>query len=202
MNDLFVVLDIALCGLWILTYTLVLIGTIKYHYPLISPITQAIIAPFEWSVLFLFLKLEISITDYAFITYLYWGIVEIAIIYVILRMGYIKKKLIKPYIALIVMVTGFMVYLVTIRQHMLSFSYINTFLGVLIWAKFIRNKNYPMKGFSLAIFATKFLADFLGAIVYYGDGIWIINIVSILLPVLDFCFIIEFFLRKKSGKMN
>lgn len=54
MYELINYLDIAMCFLWIITYTLVLIGTVKYRYPLIAPISQAIIAPFEFAVLIRF----------------------------------------------------------------------------------------------------------------------------------------------------
>lgn len=56
MSKITIALDMAMCVLWIVTYTLVLIGTIRYQYPVISPITQAIIAPFEFCVAVSFLR--------------------------------------------------------------------------------------------------------------------------------------------------
>lgn len=85
-----------MCFLWIATYTLVLVGTIKYRFPLISPITQAMIAPLEFSVLFLFIKLDAFRLDYASMAYLYWSIIEIVIIIVMIRNGYIRKNIGSP----------------------------------------------------------------------------------------------------------
>ena len=50
MENIRTYLDATMCLLWIVTYTLVLIGTVKYKYPLIPSVTQLIIAPFEFSV--------------------------------------------------------------------------------------------------------------------------------------------------------
>lgn len=194
-------LDIAMCALWILTYILVLIGTIKYRYPLISPITQAIIAPFEWSVLFLqFNKLGGISVNYVFIAYLFWAILEIAIFRAIVKTGYVKKHHVKPYIVMVILITMIMLYLVVLKQIMFFFSYFNTFLGMLIWVGFICKKNYPMKGISLAVFIVKFIADVLRAMVYWGKGSWLINVLSILLPILEFFFIPVWFVRRKISK--
>lgn len=198
MSKVQIILDISMCMLWVTTYILVLIGTIKCRYPLISPITQAIIAPFEWSVLFLFHKLGMAGFNYAFIVYLCWAIIEIVIFYAIEKLGYIKKRYIKPYIVLILVITLLMLYLVAIKEYMFFFSYFNTFLGVFIWAKFIRHKDYPINGISLSVFIMKFLADILGAMVYFRMGSMIISLLSVFLPVLDFYFILIYIVRKKK----
>ena len=50
MEQYRIVLDVLMCVLWISTYTLCLISTIRYHYPALSPITQLVGAPFEFAV--------------------------------------------------------------------------------------------------------------------------------------------------------
>lgn len=194
MGSIYIVLDTAMCMLWIVTYTLVLIGTVKYRYPLISPMAQAIIAPFEFSAVILFSKLS-SEFNYAFAAYLYWALVEIAIIIVILKIGFIKKKYIGLYVGFVVIVTAAMIDLVAIRGYMFFFSYFNTFVGMLFWFIFILKRDYPIKPIALAVFVVKFIADVLGAIVYFGNSVWLTNMFCILLPILDIVFIPIYFRR-------
>ena len=202
MSKFQIILDTAMCALWITTYTLVLIGSIRYRYPLISPITQAIIAPFEFSALCLFIKLNSFRLDYASIAYLYWTVIEIVIIGVFIRDGYIKKKHIVPYSSMVLLITAVMIWRVTVKGHMFLYSYINTFIGVIIWLLYIaRNKNYPMKSISLILFITKLTADLFAIPVYFGNGTWLENSVCILLPTVDVCFIALYFLRKRNKKV-
>lgn len=188
-----------MCLLWITTYTLVLIGTIKYKYPLISPITQAIIAPFEFSVLLLFLKMGPFRLDYATIAYLYWSIIEILIIVVMIKNQYIRKGLIVPYIGALLAMTTIMIYCVTIKERMFFFSYLNTFVGVIVWLIYIINdKDFPLNRISLAIFFTKLTADTLAVPVYFEHGYGIEKILCVLLPVLDSFFVLLFIYRKRN----
>lgn len=191
------ILDTAMCLLWMVTYTLVLIGTIKYRYPLISPISQAIIMPFEFSVLLLVTAVGQYKFNYASGAYLYWTLIEIVIIIVILKSGFMKKKHIVPYISFVVIFTILMVYLVTIKSNMFFFSYFNTFVGDVIWFGFILKNDYPMKPIALATFITKCVADILGACVYFGNGNFVINMMAVLLPSLDLVFILVYFVRKR-----
>lgn len=203
MYSVRVIQDAAMCILWILTYTLVLIGTIKYRYPLIAPLAQAIIAPFEFSVLFMFHKLGMIEFNYVVVAYLYWAIIEVAIFRAIEKLGYIKKHHVKPYIAIVVLITLIMLYFVAIKEKMFFFSYFNTIVGIAIWAQFIwKNKDYPIKSISLAVFIVKFFADILGAIVYFGRGFWIMNLMSVLLPIIDFFFMQMWFTRKTEQKVK
>lgn len=73
MAALRAILDLMMCCLWILTYTIVLLGTIKYNYPLISPVTQAIIAPFEFAVLYRYIIKGFLGFDYVSLSYIYIG---------------------------------------------------------------------------------------------------------------------------------
>ena len=194
MPDIWSILDATMGVLWIVTYTLVLIGSIKYGYPLIAPMAQAIIAPYEFSVLFLMMKWGRFGMNYVSVAYLYWTLIEISIIFVTIKSGFLKRR-VPIYLSFIVLMTGVMFYLVTIKEYMLFFSYLNTFVGVAVWFIFILNKNYPMRPISLAIFCVKFLADILSAILYIDEGGSFINILCILLPTLDFLFIIVYIKR-------
>lgn len=197
MSRLQIILDTIMCILWMTTYTLVLIGTIKYRYPMISPVTQAIIAPFEFSVVLYYAVAGYVQINYALIAYLYWTIVEVAIFFAIINTGYISKKQIMPYIVTVAVITGIMFWLVAVRGKMLFFSYLNTFIGNVFWARFILNKDYPMKSFALASFCTKFLADTAAVLVYHGAGSLVTDLICVLLPALDFFFIIIYFNRRK-----
>ena len=70
-----------------ITYTLIFIGTAKYKYPLIAPITQAIVAPLEIWMAF-FIIIGNSQFNYITVSYIYWTIVEIAI-FLMIRKVYI-----------------------------------------------------------------------------------------------------------------
>lgn len=189
-----------MCILWMIVYTLVLIGTIRYRYPLISPITQAIIAPLEFSVLFLFIKQQAFRLDYPSLAYLYWTLIEIAIIAVIIKKGYIEKRYVAAYLGLVITITGIMVYFVTIKEYMYFFNYFNTFIGIAVWLKFVLKKDYPMGPITSAIFALKLIADILAFLVYHGEGIWLAQILCVLLPVLDSLFIVVYIKRNRYNK--
>lgn len=192
------ILDAAMCVLWIATYTLVLIGTIKYKYPLISPMAQAVIAPFETAVLICYVFIARQRFDYVLAAYLYWTIVEITIITVILKSGAINKKYIFPYISFMVMLTAAMVYAVALKGQMFLFSYVNTFIGETIWYVHIKKEDYPTKPIVLSLFITKWIADVFAAIVYLGNGSWIVDLMVILLPLLDSLFIFDYVKKRKN----
>lgn len=106
------------CLLWIITYTLTLISTIKYRYPTISPIAQVIIASFEFSVLTRFIIQGTLIFDYVSIAYIYWTLIELFIIIAIIKSGYFLKKHNIFYILSIMIMTSIMFYLVALKNHM------------------------------------------------------------------------------------
>lgn len=192
--------DAVMCLMWITTYTLVLIGTCRYRYPMISPYAQAVIAPFELSVTVMFITRGQLGFNYPSVACIYWTVIEIAIIAVILKSGFVKRKHIAPYIVLCGAITCAMLYLVTFKGYMLFFSYFNTFVGVAIWFGSILRRDYPMKPLALAAFITKFVGDILAAIVYFGVGGWCVDLMSILLPPLDFAFVVVYVVRRKQNK--
>ena len=197
MSNTQVALDIAMCLLWITTYILVLIGTVKYHYPMISPITQAMIAPMEFATLVLFVKLKVFLFNYAFIAYLFWSMIEIAIIYVMVKKQFVKRRWVIPYIGLVLLVTAIMIYWVAIMEKMFFFSYFNTFIGIVFWLVFvIKHKDYPIKPITLAIFLAKLMADTLAIPIYFREGNLVTQAICILLPLCDVIFVVVFFWRK------
>lgn len=193
------ILDSAMSILWIVTYTLVLIGTIRLQYPLISPLTQAVVAPLEFAMLIFLLVAGSFGFDYISAGYLYWAIIEILIIIVILKGGYIKRKYIVPYIMLVAMITVVMTTVIISSRFTIFYCHLNSVIGDMIWLAFIlRDKKYPMKAVTLATFTTKFLADVLAVPVYFGCSIWIVSFMCILLPILDFTFILIYFVRRSK----
>lgn len=187
-------LDAAMCFFWITTYTLVLIGSIKYKYLLISPITQAIIAPFEFAVVGSFIRDGVSI-NYAFIAYVYWSMIEIVILLVALKGKSIPSKYKGPYIICFFIMVCVMYYLVAIKRWIFFFSYFNTFVGEIFWLAYVFKKDYPIKPIALAIFLAKFVGDTIAVPIYLGTGIWIISLICLLLPVLDSVFIFVYIER-------
>lgn len=194
MSEIVKTTDAVMCFFWITTYTLVFIGTKKYKYPSISPITQAVVAPFEFAVTIVHLKG--MVLNYALIAYFYWSFIEIAIITLIVRQGKFIKQRLKTYILFIVLLTCIMVPIVKLENGMLYSSYINTIIGAIFWYFFILNPNYPVKPINLLAFLAKFIADILGMMVYYGSCDIIVDTMSVFLPVLDFFFILTYLFRR------
>lgn len=197
MTELQIILDTTMCCLWVLTYTIVLIGTIKYKYPLISPITQAIIAPFEFAVLYCYIINGYLGLNYVSLAYIYWTFIELAIIYVMIKSNFIPKKKVAAYLTILCVLTCLMCYLVGHKEQTFFFSYFNTFIGELIWLYHIHRKKYPMKPLSLIAFMAKFIGDAISIPVYFGIGSWLINFICVSLPILDLVFIVINFLRRK-----
>lgn len=170
---------------------------IKYKYPLISPITPLVIAPLELSCLLMFIRVGAFRLEYAPVVYTLWVLVEIVLIAVILRCGFVKKERRYLYFDGLIVVTIVMFFLVTIKEYQLFFTYANTIVGVLFWfIHFIRHKDYPLTLLTIIIFTLKFVADAIGIPVYFHRGGWPIAVFSVFLPLLDFCFIVVFLLRK------
>lgn len=191
-----------MCVLWITTYTLILIGTVKYRYPLISPLAQGVIAPFEIMIAVLFAISGSLNLDYVSIAYTYWALIEIAIIVAILKLRFIPKRKILLYVAFVICVFAVLIYGVAIREQILLFSYVNTFIGVALWLSHILRHEYPMNGFTLIIFIIKFVADILAGIIYYGSGSWLVDILCVLLPILHFAFLVIWICRKKQKSIQ
>lgn len=194
--------DLILSALWMATYTFVLIGTIKYKYPLISPATQIFIGSLENSVV---IALWLSGTvgwNYIWIGNLYWALIELVIIVVHIRFRFIPKRYALPYMICYLLMTGIMCYLVVYKGRMFFCNYFNTLIGVSIWYAHIKKKGYPMKPIALVAFVTKFAADSIGILVYWGAESWITNTICVLLPMLDFLFIHAYFHDEENDPGN
>lgn len=192
--------DMIQCFFWIVSYSIILIGTIKYRYPLISIFTWAVIAPYEFAVLISFIINRQTEWNYVLISYTYWVIIEILIILSIVKIGYISKKRYIPYFFLVSAVTMIMCYMVIVKKQMFFFAYFNTLVGEIIWFRHIRKKDYPVKPLALWVFIAKYLADAFAISVYFGAGTLLTDVMSVALPLLDFAFVITYFQKKLNMK--
>ncbi|MBQ5328240.1 MAG: hypothetical protein J6J15_03540 [Oscillospiraceae bacterium] len=199
MENIRTYLDATMCLLWIVTYTLVLIGTVKYKYPLIPSSTQLIIAPFEFSMWLGFIIGGGFSINYVTAAYSYWTIIEIAIIYVVLKISNTSSESKWLYLIAVCTMTCIMYYLAIYKGWMFFFSYFNTFVGEIFWLIYFHKKDYPIKPIVLIIFIAKCIGDAISIPVYFGRGIWIISLISILLPTLDILFILAYIKRKKKN---
>lgn len=189
-------MDGIICILWSLTYTLVLIGTEKYKYPVISPITQLIIAPLEFSVLYQLITINMVGINHVFISYLYWALIEILIIASQIKHGFVNKQHALPYLFSVGLLTVIMCYLVVYKGYQLFFCLFNTFVGEIIWLRHIHQKDdYPMSPIMFVSFLTKFVADVICIPVYLGRGSIASDVLIFLLATLDFMFIHVYFSR-------
>ena len=198
MTKLQIFLDLTMCVAWMATYILVLISTKIYKYPAISPYAQAMILPVELGVSFA----RIIWKSFGFIhfCYLFWSLIEIAIIVEIIRLKFLKN--LKSYFTFIIVLSVAVTYLLVVHNMILFLTYFFTFSGNVIWLLFILLKNdYPFKPLNLLTFCVKFIGDAILIPVYFGNGNLITNILVFALPSLDFLFIIVYFL-KKIGKHN
>ena len=201
MSDFFRMIDTIMCIFWVSTYALVLIGSFKYKYPMISLDAQAMIAPYEIAIVISFFAID-SIFNYAIAAYMIWSLLQITIITFTILYGNLKNKYIPVYLLFFVAVTMQMVYMVVYKDEAFLFANLNTFVGMIFWFIHILKKGYPMRPLALAAFSTKFVADVLGAITYLGEGKPLANTLSVLIPVVDLAFIIVFAVRmlQKKGK--
>lgn len=197
MGNLSVIFDAAMSALWILTYLLVLIGTIRYRYPLISPVSQFFFCTNEFAVLLFFVANASRFDNYVIIAYGCWALIEIAVFIVILKIGFVKRKHILPYCVVTAAVSVILYFVIALKDSMMFICYFNAFCGVFFWLRFIRRKEYPMSPIALAAFVTKFLADLVAIPVYLGEGGRIIDLLCLALPMLDLLFIPIYFKCKK-----
>ena len=194
MTQLELLLDALMCCGWITTYTLVLIGTKIYKFPLISLSTQISIASVEIAVLISFIVNK-YIFNYAYFAYLYWSVIEVMIIFISLKQrNFTKEQKYKYWVTLIVLII-IMSFILKIDKGMLYFTYLNTIVGMILWFYYTLEKNYPIKPFVVAIFIVKMIADILGAIVYYNSYNNLVRFMSVFLPCIDLPFIILYFYR-------
>lgn len=192
--------DTAMCALWILTYTIVLIGTVRYRYPLISPIAQAIIAPFEFAVVVDLIYTGDFGADYISVAYTYWTLVEAGIIVATLCICRFSWKKTLLYLLLVTAMSVLMCRLVVGTEHRFFFSYFNTFYGMVFWLFRILKKDYPMKALSLAAFVTKFVADLISIPVYFGYGFWATDVLCVALPLVDLSFCVIWFVKRQRDR--
>ncbi|MBQ7862794.1 MAG: hypothetical protein IJ349_11420 [Clostridia bacterium] len=189
------IIDIVVTFGWSATYTLVLVGSRKYKFPLMSLLAQLIIASLEIAIFIGFVLNDYKF-DYVYFAYFYWSLVEIIIIFTSIKQkGFTNKKKYVFFIVLTVF-TIVMSFLLKINNGMLYFALLNTILGMVVWFYYILDKKYPVKPFALAIFIVKLISDVLGTVVYINSHDTLVAVFTIILPCIDFLFIILYFYRR------
>ena len=181
----FVFFDIFMCLGWFIVYILIIIGSIKYNSPLISPFGQAVIASFELAVFIGYFLSGAYIIDYVSLVYILWGIIEILITYIFIIKGFIKKGQLILYLFFLTALVLTMIYLIYFKEMYFFFSYFNTIIGELIWLFYIKREEYPINKYTISIFLIKFIANAVSIPVYYGKGNFFISFMSICLPIID-----------------
>ena len=197
MGNLSVLFDAAMSAFWILTYVWVLIGTLRYRYPLISPVSQFFFCTNEFAVLLFFVTNASQFSNYVIIAYGCWALLEIAVFIVIIKTGFAKRKHILPYCAAVAVVSVALYFIIAYADGMMFICYFNALCGVFFWFRFIHRKEYPMKPIALVAFMLKLFADLLAVPVYLGEGGSIIALISLLLPALDLAFLPVYFRTRK-----
>lgn len=199
MDVVLYIFDILMCILWMLTYTLVLIATLKYQYPMIAIYSQVLLAPLELVCAIFFIRANKGLTFFSF-CYAYWVLAEIIIFIVACRMGYVSRRKVIVSITSACIVTVALYCFVIILDQMLTTNYCVTFLAEIIWLQYVLNKQYPAKPIILTAFVLKLLADAMIVPVYYGVGTWYTNVLVVALPVLDAAYIYAYLIKKYSER--
>ena len=207
MSDFQTTADTLMCALWIAAYALCFVSTIRYKYPALSPVTQLIIAPFEFAVLFRMIRFRTLTANYISVAYICWTLLEFGLLFLMLKYGFhFEPKKTAAYIGACIAITVLMIWLVAYKNQMYFFSYFNTFIGELFWFGYILKKQYPMKALNLAVFIAKLIGNAVSVPVYLHVGTAFSKALCVLLPVLDLCFIAVYLYRvcftKKKNPEN
>jgi len=197
MPILFAIFETILCCSWITVYVLALYGTIKYSFPLIPAYTQIFIATFEFSVFFSCIYHNTFGLDYVSIVYFIWTILEFLIMIATLKLNYLPLKNKILFVSLMMLITSLMCYLVAVKEYKYFFSYFNTFIGEVIWLRYVVDKKYPNTKLVLIIFIAKFIGDTVSIPVYIQEGIWLSKFLCVAVPIVDLIFIDIYFLKAR-----
>jgi len=192
--------DAIICFFGVVTYLFVLIGTVKYRYPVFPLAMQFFTLSNELAVLLYFVKTDV-IFNYAVAAYLCWGILEVAILVANIRTGFYKTKHIVLHIIVVAVCSGLLCYLLSAFACMIFVCYLPTFIGEFFWLARILRRNYPIKAITLMAFVSKVLADGFAVPVYFNSGYLLIDCVCVLLPLIDLAFIVIWFVRRKQGSI-
>lgn len=188
-------IDVIVCFLWNLTFTLIFIGTKKYKYPVIRPVAQIFSASIETAVA-INIAIKSASFNYAAIAYWYWAVIELLIIFEVVKMNYISKDKIKPFFITLAVLTAIMLGFLQMPKGMLYFALINTIIAMTIWLYYILDKDFPISWFTLVTFIVKFVADALGTVVYFGQHDLFVAVMTVVLPIIDIAFFVVWFYRR------
>lgn len=195
MNNLNAYLDAAMCLLWIFTYLVVLLGTIRYRYPLMPLATQMAFMTHEIAILF-FLITEKDSIDYVVVAYSVWVLIEISLFLANKKVGHISPKTTVLFICLTLFFSTVLFWLIAFKGYMTYVCYIATIIGVVCWYVAILKPKYPIKPVVLVAFLTKLIADIFVAPFYLIYETRAIGLLSVILPMLDALYIPTYFLLR------
>lgn len=194
--------DIAMCCLWIITEFLCLIGIIKYKKSILPPLSQLVIAPFEFAVV-IFFVIRNAIANYALYSYFAWAIIEIIIVRYYYKYHLLPKKLKRWYVILLMLQTiVLLILLLNANGSFAFFGVFNTLIAIIIWFVYLYKTDYPMNAFSLCVFILKLFADTTGSIAYISDSPVIIRCILIAMVTVDICFLPTWFYFRKRQKQG
>lgn len=135
--------DITMCFLWLVTYILVIISTIKSKFPAMSPIACIIIFPWELLVAIGSIS-AFNALSYVHVAHIGFAILDLLIILVIifkLRYFDIHNTVCYIYILFVNILVTLLMW--RLPNGVLYSSYINTFLGTVFWILYILRDCYP-----------------------------------------------------------
>ncbi len=171
--------------LWVVVYLLSLISTCKSKHPAIAPLASAFIVPWEIIITMRNIIQESNGVGYIVYTQCGWGILHfITVCIVLFVLKYYPPKKMIAYILFACAVGGLLLLIFTTQHGQLYTSYINTWIGILIWLFYARRSDYPLTKLNMAIAICKCVADTFGFIVYWRQDA-IVFTVALLLPLTD-----------------
>lgn len=180
--NLWGLLDALMCGMWIAIYTLVLISSIKYAYPAISPLFPAFVLPWEITAVLYDIKVNVAFS-YAVIAHVGFALLNLLILLVVLfRLRWYSLPQSLLYFAFLV-ASVFVQYRFVFQQEngQLFSSFFVTWVGVLAWLLFIQKREFPLNVLNIVIAALKATADTIGCALYFNKAGVIVKTCCVLL---------------------
>ncbi|MCR5042089.1 MAG: hypothetical protein K6C36_08355 [Clostridia bacterium] len=178
-------MDVVMCCLWIVTELLCLIGIKKYRKPVLPPMSQLVIAPFEFAVVIYFIITH-AVANYAFFSYIAWAAIEIVIVKYYYRYRLIPQKMKSWYIVLLAAQTAvLLVFILKVEGSFPFFGVFNTLAAIMIWFVYLFKPNYPMNHYTLCVFILKLCADLAGTVVYFPGSSAVIRGILVSMVLVD-----------------
>ena len=162
----------------------------------IHPLTNLLLLGMELGILMVHFW-NWNFFNYIVLSYGLWVLAEIGIIFLHIRYKFIPQKYIAPYILSIGMIAfGVFVCIKEIAEATIYLTYIFSILPIIIWLFYLIFKKEPIHWLYLIPFTTKLIADLLSLYTYFYYPNWLIKIMCIILPIVDFLFIPVYFVKQ------